>query len=994
VLTGAEAERAEKLARQIDKARQAGKVEEAQTLARSVLEIRACVQGADHWQTGDARRLVQLLERIAALPRAAQTELSRVTKLHEEALGLARGGHYTEALARVQRALEVHRQYLGEEDSEAAALNHALGVLFMKSGKSAAAEPPLQQALALRRRVLGEDHPHTGHSYHSLALALDAQGKYKAAAVFHRKALVICQKAVGEDDPQMALSWNSLASSLHVQGEYARAAALYEKALAILLRARGEDHPWTAAAYNNLAFNLTAQGKHTAAAALLHKALAIQRRLLGEDHPDTALAYNNLALSLGAQGNDAAAAPLFEKALAIRRRVLAADHPDIAQSYNNLAATLDVLGNHAAAAPLHEKALAICHKTLGADHPFTAQSYSNLALNLSRQQRYAAATPFYEKALAVRRQALGENHPDTTRSYLNLARNLWALGRFPEAEKHWRAAAQSFEAARLRVQFTGLERAPFAAERSPLLGLAACAARAGKVEDAWQHCEAHLARGLLDDLAARPLTADEQTRQQELRGKLTRLDRQIAALLSTKAARATGGADVDELQKQRSTWQAALTQFEAELAARYDLAAGAVYDRERIQKCLPADAALVVWIDLKSPPGAADPNGEHWGCVVRRRGTPVWVRLPGSGRGGAWTDDNDRLPARVGRAVSSRPLGPNDDGKHLIQRLHAQRLAPLEKHFKDPEVKRLIVLPSAGMAGIPIEVLTDRYTVSYAPSATVFALLQGKRAQGRGHPSSSLLAVGDPVFVRPESGHQHAFAPLPGTRREVEAIAGLFDKADRLLGSEASEQQLAEWAAAGRLRGYRYLHLATHAVLDHERPLQSALILAQDRLPDPLEQIRAGKECYDGRLTAEQIRRTWKLDAELVTLSACQTGLGKYQGGEGFLGFSQALFLAGARSVVLSQWKVDDEVTALLMRRFYQNLLGKREGLKGLLPRAEALREAQRWLRGLTAGEAAKLTGADRGREEARKPAPAPHSAHPYAHPYYWAAFILIGDPN
>src|SRR5271157_4704074 len=91
-------------------------------------------------------------------------------------------------------------------------------------------------------------------------------------------------------------------------------------------------------------------------------------------------------------------------------------------------------------------------------------------------------------------------------------------------------------------------------------------------------------------------------------------------------------------------------------------------------------------------------------------------------------------------------------------------------------------------------------------------------------------------------------------------------------------------------------------------------------------------------------------------ISACETALGKHGGG--LLGFAQAFLTAGARSVCLSLWKVDDTATALLMNRFYQNLLGKREGLNKPMPKAGALAEAKTWLRNLSFDEALKLTAA------------------------------------
>jgi CHAT domain-containing protein len=221
---------------------------------------------------------------------------------------------------------------------------------------------------------------------------------------------------------------------------------------------------------------------------------------------------------------------------------------------------------------------------------------------------------------------------------------------------------------------------------------------------------------------------------------------------------------------------------------------------------------------------------------------------------------------------------------------------------------------------------------------------------------------------------------------------------------------LAALASQAALGNYRYVHLATHGQVDNVMPLRSAVMLAQDTLPDEAQRLKLlleGQPIPDGRLTAEEVLRQWQLHSDLVTLSACQTALGKYERGEGFVGFAQALILAGSRSVCLSLWKVDDTATVLLMERFYQNLLGKREGLSKPLGKAAALVEAKAWLRGLSREEVLRRTaqltkGVERGK--GRKELPLlpqlpPSSSgteqdRPYAHPYYWAAFVLIGDPN
>jgi tetratricopeptide (TPR) repeat protein len=1238
---------------------------------RELFETQKKALGPGHWETVDAWRFLEELDRIAALPEAARTELTEAIRqnilanrlrakhshaqaaphfekalairqkiLGEEsrstgqsynnlALNLKEQGKYAdaapllgktldisvkvhgeehpvtatcygnlasnldaqrkyaEAAPLYEKALAIRRKVLGDEHRDVAQCYNDLAVNLHTRGKYAEAAPNFEKALAIRRKILGEEHPHTATSYHNLAFNLHAQAKYAEAAPLYRKALIISRKVLGEEHAETATIYDSLGNNLGRQGKYADAALRLEKALNIRRKILGEDHADTARNYNNLASNLEAQGKYADAAPLYERALRILRKAPGEGHPSTATSYNNLAGNLQARGRYADAAIEFERALMIRRKILGEAHPDTAMSYNNLATNLEVQGKYAEAAPLHEKALAILRKAMGEEHPSTATSCNNLAYNLSVRGKYteaarllerslntfhkilgeehayiaiihnnmahnlhtegkdAAAAPHYEKALAIFRKALGEEVSATAESYHNLAvtlyargkyaeaaesfhkalaifrrslgeqhpttcisrggvaLNLHAQGKYAEAEAFAATAAESFAVSRLRSSASGLQRASFAAEHSPYTLLAACQARNGKADAAWRSLEAGLARGLLDDLSAQqalPLTPAEQEQQRSLNANLNRLDKEVDKLLAGPARDATAGEQLAKSIGQRTKTEADLAQLAATLAERQ------VYELARIQRQVPPDAALLAWVDTKGKPKAKDPSGEHWACLLRRDGPPVWVKLPGSGRNGAWTKDDDELPGRFRFAVADQAATAAADVTALKDKLSAQRLAPLVPHLaarnRLAAVRRLIVVPAGEMAGVPVEALSDDYLVSYIPSGSTWARLQELNSPTMW---PTLLAVGDPVFRASEKGVAYAgpapkhgifimkvlpgsnaaknglkaedillrygdvklegpadlaravkaqmphaavavtlwragktfavnmpagalgvqinlqpagqvvlaqrdadriirasrgdgYNPLPGSRAEVEAIARLLPQQAtlKLLGSEASEQNLADFASRGELKKYRYVHFATHGDVNPRIAFQSAIILAQDHLPEPADALR-GKDFLDGRLTAAELLN-WKLDAEMVVLSACQTGLGQKAGGEGYLGFSQALFLAGARSLVVSLWKVDDTATALLMVRFYENLLGRRAGLKTPLPKAEALAEAKRWLRGLTAKEAERLTknlpSAERIGTASGRPRPATASARPYEHPYYWAAFILIGDPR
>jgi CHAT domain-containing protein len=280
------------------------------------------------------------------------------------------------------------------------------------------------------------------------------------------------------------------------------------------------------------------------------------------------------------------------------------------------------------------------------------------------------------------------------------------------------------------------------------------------------------------------------------------------------------------------------------------------------------------------------------------------------------------------RAALDSPLKQD----HLVQAqaLHRWLVTPVAPHIEHPNV---LIVAHGALHYLPFnalhdgrQYLLDRYRLRQLPSASVLPFLRRGAAQKGG----SLLALGNPDLGDSRLDLSYA-------ENEALAVAKLLPASRVLVRKEANLSAFRRYGD-----NYRYLHFASHGVFDPDKPLDSALLLSPD-------------EQSDGRLTVSQLY-SMRLDADLVTLSACETGLGKIANGDDVVGLTRGFLYAGSRSIVASLWKVDDEATAYLMTRFYS-------ALKGTSKR-EALRLAQ---------------------IETRKK---------YPHPYYWAAFQLTGEAN
>ena len=1028
-------------------------------------------------------------------------------------------GNYVAAEPLFRVALARELRLVGSEHHDVAITLNSLALLLKAKGDYTEAEPLMWHALAITRQVLGDDHHDVTTIRHNLACLLRDRGDYAEAETLFREVLASYRATYGDDHLAVADCVGNLAGLLFEKGDYSSAEPLVRNTLSVYRATLGDDHPVVAQGLGSLAGVLQGKGDYSAAEQVYREALAMERRLLGNRHPNVVISLNNLASLLDAKGDYAAAEVLYSEAMEIACDMPGNHDTDIAMILGNLASLLCCKDEYNAAEPLARVSLALRRRSLGDRHPIVANALNNLGRLLRVRGEYARAEPLIREALATNRALLGESHPDVVVNLEALARLLCARGDFSGAEPLLVEAVEAFEVARLRANTqAGLSRTLFRAGDSPHPLLAALLARRGDYGVAWHHLESRFARGLLDEITlrqARSGTEQERNSEESLIGRLNKLDERISSLLQ-HAESEDRGELVKKLRREREQLRGEFVQVEATMRDKYGVTAGEARTLAQIQASLAADAALIAWLDIGGEPHAADPSGEHWACLVRKTGEPIWVKLVGSGADGAWTKEDDTLPNGLRKALTrgTSPFQP------LTEALYRQRIGPVVPYLEG--IRQLIVLPAGWMGGVPIETLTARYVISYAPSGTMYAYLAEKddRIEKR------LLALGDPVFrqaaeelaeplpVPPDHGAlvtmvtsdsnaarggvqvgdvlltydtiklsgpedlssaiqkpvsserdskatpsatgvpvqvwrsgttvDLTLAPgrmgvrisrqsaaeaieaqrslngalattrgkthdaLPGTRSEVTSIRELFGSSldhVELLGSDASEQALAALAEANELRHFGYLHFATHCELDDERAMNSALILAQDNLPDPFDQVLAGDEPFDGRLTAEQVVRTWQLNAELVTLSGCETALGRRVAGEGFLGFSQALFIAGARSVLLSLWKVDDTATALMMNRFYENILGQYEDERRVvgrayragqaMPKADALFEAKLWLRSSTPNQnqrALKLIRT-RGFLGGQKAGEDAHVELDFSDPYFWAAFVLIGDP-
>ena len=846
----------------------------------------------------------------------ADRSMQEARSLLTAGIGLKSAARQGEARPLLERALTIVEAVRGPEDPLFGMVVFELAGNALEARDDARAESLYRLAVVSLEKVWGHDHPYPAMARSRLALLQQQAGYGPKAEALLLPASEIIERTLGPNHPWFVLCLTTQANLRADAGELGTAEAIERRALAIL-EAIGET---SGAMYAGLLVNLgdvyRQREDYGRAQAFFERALAITERLEGAESYHVSIDFQNLGIVARERKDYAKALEYDTRALSIRERFVGPSHPDIAPLLNNLANVQRSTGQDAEAIATYFRALRIWETTRGPYFPGTLNVVGNIArayagigdvLNAITYQRRADA--IVETQLALNLAAGSE------RQKLAFVRGL--------SNRSDRTISLSFNEAAGVPEATAL---------AALILLQ----RKGRVLDAMTDTFAALRQDVPDP-------ADQQA--------LDRL-RTTTAELARLALSGVEGGRTEDRQNAIKELEAQKDRLESQLSARsaeFRVQAQAV-TLEAVQAAMPEEAALVEFAVFRPFDPRAERNAEAYGpphyaaYVIRKHGPPAGKDLGPSG-------SIDEIIDALRQALRDPS---RTDLKQHARALDERVLRPLRGSFGD--ATRLLISPDGDLNLVPFEALVgedgryliERYATSYLTSGRDLLRLRAASTTQ----STAVVVVADPLFGEPGTSTAARrspmyFAPLAGTAAEARAINALYPEAVLLTGRNATKD------AVTRLESPRILHIASHGFFMRqpvENPLlRSGLALAGANVSRGLRD--------DGILTALEASALNLRGTKLVTLSACDSGLGEVWNSEGVYGLRRAFVLAGSESLVMTLWAVSDASSRETMAAYYA-------GLRAGLGRGDALRQAKLDM----------LKRTDR------------------RHPFYWASFIQSGE--
>lgn len=803
--------------------------------------------------------------------------------------------------------------------------------------------------------------------------------------------------------------WNMIMGEVYLnKGRPDRANQLFQKALQSYNRFHQKEYAAISKCYNLLALNYLNTGNWDLALEHQLQTLRICEANFEKDHPEIAAAYNDMGLVYSGQGNLDESLNYYEKALQIYQKIYPENHPKIANTYTNIAIIDQREGRYPLALLNFEQALNIWKNIYGLNHPRIAFAYASIGQVYMNLKDYTQAMNYQKDALNIYRSAYQEQHPEMATTYNAIANIYAAQKKYSKALDNYQQAIQAnsptFEAKdiyqnpRLENYYNAdilLNTLVFKARslealhrekslkrqdlESALSTLELCDQLIRRIrrlrinksdkiklgqtakevyEDAIRICIT-LAEGTLKTqyFLEKAFYFAEQSKSAVLLAAISDTDAKAYAKIPSNLLNQERYLKSEIAYYEQKIAEAPSPQEEKKLRTQlFNLNR----DYENFIQDLENEFQDYYYLKYYVDPTEASEiqsllgkNGQMISYFIAERNQRLYV----------FSLDSERIRVR------DIPLDPKFE-KYMIGLRNALQFRAKRTFLESvdflarqlairsvkPKTRNLIVIPDGKIGTIPFEVLftqkpdiensdykslpylIQQCAVSYSYSASLYYQLQNRRQKEKQENQGIFLCA--PV-VFPLS----ALETLPATEQEVAQLEALF-KEKSLATQVFLRQEAQEMVIKSNLmKSYRFVHFATHGQVNENQPELSQLFLYGDSLSSD-----------DGNLYTSEIYNL-EMNADLVTLSACQTGLGKISQGEGIIGLSRALFYAGAQNVQVSLWKVADESTAELMRLFYQNILDQSDNF------AQSLRQAKLQL----------IQQAS------------------YAAPYYWAPFILIG---
>lgn len=832
---------------------------------------------------------------------------------------------------RIQGMAGMIAERAGARQAQALALNNT-GLIYYDQGDFADALNWYQRSLALSESL--HDDAGTARSLNNMGAVLMDCGDLSGAWDNFQKSLTLGEQA--HSARLIANATGNMAIIYGRRGDYLQALALMKKVYA--MHASSSDKRAISIDLIDMGNVFLWQGDYPQSEDYFQRALATAES--ASLKPLMAYALGDLGRLADFRGDLPDAIAKYEKSLTICNEV--GDKVCASNALSFIGSISSELGDQAKAIDYFRKSLEMYQAMSGGGEQ--TFNLARLAGAYNRKGDFSEAARTAGQAVS-----LAENsgiREAAWRAHLEAGNAYQGLHDSARAEKEFAQSIATIEEMRLNIAGAESEQENFFEDKlEPYHRMLALLVAAERDSEAFQFAEQAKARVLVDVLKngrtqlAGLMTAEERDRDRDLRINLASLN---AQLLRADRASPLDPATVSHLSAELEHARLAYSGFETALYAehpQWKLQSGVMKPvtlEEALQLTPGADAAFVEFVVTDDTLYSFVSAGA--GVRVFRASVP-----------------RKRLADQVQsfrRQLAERNLGFRASAAALYQLLLAPAARGLEgKHH-------LVIIPDGVLWELPFQALInpsgryvlDTFSVSYAPSLTALkAMMEVKGGRKLSAAKVRLMAMGNPDW----GGHveqrvkaiyrDQELGSLPLAETEVRGLANIYGESHIYIGTDARESRFKAEAGEAQV-----LHLATHSILNNASPMYSYLLLAGDGDGSP----------DDGLLEAHELLRM-QLRAELVVLSACETARGRVGAGEGVIGLSWALFVAGVPSTVLSQWKVESDSTSRLMVAFHQN---RKKGLND----ADALRRAALSIR--------------------KNPA--------YQHPFYWTPFILIGANN